>query len=550
MWERNFGSYYSCHSISVTFDPSGNNIAIVFRAYAYDANANGFFESIVLKYDNNGNLLFSYAINSSNSNSIINPFIASDPAGNSYIAGHYSNGRAHVIRIENNGIFTYNTELYTPIDASNYLITHFEYNYVNNELMISGMKILNGVYNAFLAKVSLGSGMPLWDHWFTANQISNPKMQTDANGNSYIDGFDGINSFFKYDGAGNQIWAGNIGANSLFRVDNNGNLYSFSGSSITKTNSGNVNWVLNTYPFFDMSDSWIASNNYMIIFVTAFNSITNTWQPGLIKFNQNHLSIFPQSGSAGTTVAISGTAFSSINSVTFNGISSTFTVVDSNHITAIVPSGLASGDVKISSSNGYIIAGTISLNSNYTLNLKAFIEGFYLGNNIMTSVSASSENSALCDTVTIELHLANSPYSLVYSTSAGINVSGNGSFEFPNSVQGNSYYIVVRHRNALETWSATPVFFNGTSVSYDFTNAISKAYGNNLKNLGNGNFALFSGNLSQDAQINTTDIDLFENATETFTTGYSIYDLNGDGIVESVDYCMLENNLGKFSVHP
>ncbi|MBL0097200.1 MAG: hypothetical protein IPP46_12470 [Bacteroidetes bacterium] len=44
-----------------------------------------------------------------------------------------------------------------------------------------------------------------------------------------------------------------------------------------------------------------------------------------------------------------------------------------------------------------------------------------------------------------------------------------GNFVFPGSSIGNSYYIVVRHRNAIETWSKFPILFNGTAVTYDFT---------------------------------------------------------------------------------
>jgi hypothetical protein len=41
---------------------------------------------------------------------------------------------------------------------------------------------------------------------------------------------------------------------------------------------------------------------------------------------------------------------------------------------------------------------------------------------------------------------------------------------------------------------------------------------------------------------------LFEAASGSFLTGYCIYDLNGDWIVESSDFSLLENNL-QFLVH-
>ncbi len=178
-----------------------------------------------------------------------------------------------------------------------------------------------------------------------------------------------------------------------------------------------------------------------------------------------------------------------------------------------------------------------------SLQLKIFIEGFYLGNGSMRGVADLIIHPNLCDTLIVELHNLNTPYGLSYVSKGTIDISGNGIFTFPLNVQGNSYYVAVRHRNSLEAWSATPILFNNLVINYDFTDAIIKAFGNNLKNLGDGKFALFSGNVNSDIQIDSSDINLFESAAGAFLTAYNIYDLNGDGLVESVDYSLLENNL-------
>ena len=52
----------------------------------------------------------------------------------------------------------------------------------------------------------------------------------------------------------------------------------------------------------------------------------------------------------------------------------------------------------------------------------------------------------------VSLAAATSPYAILYSNKDTINLSGLGVFTFPGAVIGSSYYIVVRHRNSLETW--------------------------------------------------------------------------------------------------
>ncbi|PFG75322.1 Calx-beta domain-containing protein [Tepidiforma thermophila] len=62
----------------------------------------------------------------------------------------------------------------------------------------------------------------------------------------------------------------------------------------------------------------------------------------------------PTSGPIGTTVTITGTNFVGVTSVTFGGVSATFTVVSSTQITATVPAGTPSGvvDVRVTNAAG------------------------------------------------------------------------------------------------------------------------------------------------------------------------------------------------------
>ena len=78
-------------------------------------------------------------------------------------------------------------------------------------------------------------------------------------------------------------------------------------------------------------------------------------------------------------------------------------------------------------------------------------------------------NPTLCDTVTLELREALSPYNLVYSVKDTIDIHGMGLFRFPDAILNEFYYLVLKHRTSLVVWSKTPLFFNTTEMSFDFT---------------------------------------------------------------------------------
>ena len=111
-----------------------------------------------------------------------------------------------------------------------------------------------------------------------------------------------------------------------------------------------------------------------------------------------------------------------------------------------------------------------------------------------------------CDTIVVKLHQSVSPYSEVQSFKSTINTIGEGSFVFPSELLNGSFYISVHHRNALETWSASPITISGAVSTYIFSDAISKAMGDNMNDMGDGRFALFSGDVNQDGSIEVVDM--------------------------------------------
>jgi hypothetical protein len=114
-----------------------------------------------------------------------------------------------------------------------------------------------------------------------------------------------------------------------------------------------------------------------------------------------------------------------------------------------------------------------SQNCPVMLNIRVFLEGLYSGNETMRPVlfaSGLTGDSLLADSIIIELRNSVSPFNLLASDTVAIGINGYATASFPSSLNAQPAYIVVRHRNSLETWSKLPVIL-GLDVSYDFTTA-------------------------------------------------------------------------------
>lgn len=115
----------------------------------------------------------------------------------------------------------------------------------------------------------------------------------------------------------------------------------------------------------------------------------------------------------------------------------------------------------------------------------------------------------------------------------------------------NNIYAVVWHRNHLGVLSAEPLMDFGGTLLYDFTSAASQALGANAqKNLGNGIFGMYAGDLNADGSINDLDKELTW-GTQAGQSGYIPSDCNLDGQADNLDKNDLWiGNTGKSSEIP
>ncbi len=190
---------------------------------------------------------------------------------------------------------------------------------------------------------------------------------------------------------------------------------------------------------------------------------------------------------------------------------------------------------------------------NTVVNAKLYLQGFY-ENGSMRSVKlnqGTGTNSTEVDTVTMELRDQNNPSTVVATTTAILQTDGNLTATFGSPITGD-YYICIKHRNSVQTWSATPQTLSSTPITYDFTTAASKAYGNNMLDLGGGVYGIYTGDINQDEVIDGSDIPELYNDIENSAFGDLNTDLNGDGSVDNSDLPFLFDNSENsiFAIHP
>ena len=105
------------------------------------------------------------------------------------------------------------------------------------------------------------------------------------------------------------------------------------------------------------------------------------------------------------------------------------------------------------------------------LTLKLYPEGLYQQGGLITSPLNNSGEDTIAshaDSVYIELVLAAFPFSSLHTTRTLLKTDGNAIVMLPDSLFGQSCYIIARHRSSLEIWSSTPVVVSENTY-YNFS---------------------------------------------------------------------------------
>ncbi|MBL0012211.1 MAG: hypothetical protein IPP30_00135 [Flavobacterium sp.] len=296
----------------------------------------------------------------------------------------------------------------------------------------------------------------------------------------------------------------------------------------------------------------VSSGTFTFTNVTTTHTISATFS----------LRTYTITASAGANGTISPTGVTTVNC----GASQTYTITPSSSCYQIAtvlvdgvnnPSAVSSGTFTFTNvTAAHTISATFSSVACVSVaNLTLFIEGYYdLGISAMRSVKNNQDGvSPLTDVenVTIELHSASAPYGLVASTTGVLKTNGTLQASF-TSVTSGSYYIAIIGRNLVQAWSAAPQAISGTPLTYDFSSAATKAYGNNMKQVKVGVWAFYSGDFNQDEVVDNSDSDQLFPDIENSNFGVLATDVNGDGSVDNSDSDIFITNTENsvFANHP
>ncbi|MBL7904004.1 MAG: hypothetical protein JNL22_03180 [Bacteroidales bacterium] len=182
------------------------------------------------------------------------------------------------------------------------------------------------------------------------------------------------------------------------------------------------------------------------------------------------------------------------------------------------------------------------------LHLTLFFEGLFnqdldIMNKAHNEIGTAFPDS-IADAYTLELRDVFNLDSIVFTINDMVSVNGISTVSIPGQFD-ESYYFVFKHRNSIETWSSVPISFNVDTIYYDLSDLVTKAYGFNMKLVGN-KFNVYGGDVNQDGTIDTGDMSPVDNDASEFAFGYIATDVNGDGIVDTGDMTIVDNNSASF----
>lgn len=171
--------------------------------------------------------------------------------------------------------------------------------------------------------------------------------------------------------------------------------------------------------------------------------------------------------------------------------------------------------------------------------VKVYMQGFY-----------RETDSCVTDTITLHLKESTFPYIDVGIQDETPDEDFLLHASFYDADFGNDYYLVVEHRNSIQTWSASTVSFDFLSggTEYDFTLSQDSAFGSNQIQVDSTpvRFAIYGGDVNQDSVVDLTDITNVFNDANIFAGGYVVTDVTGDDYVDLSDLTITFNNSNNF----
>jgi hypothetical protein len=277
-------------------------------------------------------------------------------------------------------------------------------------------------------------------------------------------------------------------------------------------------------------------------------AVSITKSSTVVSISPSATSYCPTSGISVTLTASGATTYAWSPASSLSSSSGASVIATPSSTTTYTVTGLdANGCVRTATQT----IQTVTCGSG-SFTVKLYAQGYYQSAGTMVPAAynqGASAVSTFTDSIDIVLHQSVSPYGIVAIRRAAMNINGIAAMSFPSTLTG-TYYIAVKHRNLIETWSATAVSLS--TGLYDFTTAANKAYGSNQVLVETGKWGMYSGDVNSDENIDLIDMSLIEDDVSNFLYGFLPTDINGDGNVDLIDMYYPELNTSSFiySTHP
>lgn len=405
-------------------------------------------------------------------------------------------------------------KIYCALDAS-------------NNVYVSGIKGYNPNEKVFLIKYN-SSGVQQWVQIY--NDFTDlADVKVDASGNTYIAGRKGYSGSdfltVKYNTSGSLQWAKIYNGVSngsemvaALEIDASENVFVAGpdnpGFTLIKYNSsGNQVFLKNiSLGLYGHVPKGISINQSGEVFVASTIDEGINIRIGVVKYSSGGDTIFKDVYSPESSVMFAKKCVSVGNSFYTVGVNSNYGLIKYGKTNLITPPAPK------------------------VVNVKVIQEGFY---------NAAANKTIRKDTLRAYLRSLNSPYTIIDSASAYADSSSFlGIFNFYNAQEG-TYYLSMKHRNSIETWSkSSGISISNVPVNYDFIASADQAFGSNQKLVDNSSvlFAIYGGDVNQDGSVDLTDLTAIDNDAINFVFGYVSSDVNGDGTVDLSDLTITDNN--------
>ncbi len=152
------------------------------------------------------------------------------------------------------------------------------------------------------------------------------------------------------------------------------------------------------------------------------------------------------------------------------------------------------------------------------------------------------------DTVRVYLHRTDFANVIVDSATSYLTTNAIAASPFTKALTGN-YYIEVRHRNSIQTWSKNggEVYNRGSDLIFNFVSPANQAYNNNQYLIDPAPYyGMFGGDIDQNGFVDLNDLTLVYNDASSFVTGYVVTDVTGNNITDLNDILLTYNNSSNF----